>query len=99
MRQLCKSALKAAQPPADEDWVGPAHGCRGLLLRLGAPESSRGRTRLIVARCDVSYSGRLSAVLPEGAAADHGQEPRVGDGSRRPWRLQAEQLELDVVAP
>src|SRR5260370_22811342 len=33
---------------------------------MGPPESVRSRTmRLIVARCEVRYSGRLTAVLPE----------------------------------
>ena len=44
----------------------PTHGACGLRDEMGPPEPVRCATmRLIVARCEVRYSGRLNAVLPE----------------------------------
>jgi hypothetical protein len=49
--------------------------------------------RLIVARCSVAYTDRLTAHLPE-ALLDHAQGRRLGARARRRGRLQA--LELDL---
>ena len=44
----------------------PTHGAGGLRDEMGPPEPVRcASMRLIVARCEVRYSGRLNAVLPE----------------------------------
>jgi endonuclease len=44
----------------------PTHGACGLRDEMDPPEPVRCATmRLIVARCEVRYSGRLNAVLPE----------------------------------
>ena len=49
--------------------------------------------RLVIARCSVDYAGRLTAHLPAGRPADHGQGRRLRRHPRRRRRLQAAQLD------
>ena len=70
--------------------VGPADGHAPTLSDPGLLVAA---VRLIVARCEVRYTGRLTAVLPEALAAADAQVRRVGDGARRHRRLQAAELD------
>ena len=49
--------------------------------------------RLVIARCSVDYAGRLTAHLPVGHPADHGEGRRLRRHPRRRRRLQAAQLD------
>ena len=43
--------------------------------------------RLLVARCEVAYTGRLTAFLPEAVRLLHAQVGRLGARARRQRRL------------
>ena len=69
-------------------------GCRPLVRVPFVP------MRLIVARCEVDYSGRLSAQASRGPAPDHGQERLAGAmvDADTGW-LQAAELDDAAVRP
>ena len=55
--------------------------------------------RLIVAGCEVTYTGRLAqALLPEALRLIMVKSDRLADGARRDRRLQAAELQLDQLA-
>ena len=78
--------------PASPPRPHPAPHAPPPLIRARAAGRVAG-VRVVVARCSVDYDGRLSAHLPEAAAADHGQGRRVRGRARRRRRLQAAQLD------
>ena len=58
-----------------------------------APEPSVPPMRLIVARCEVAYAGRLAHGPADGRAPARAEGGRVDDGARRQRRLQAAELD------
>ncbi len=68
-------------------------GTKLVAHKSSASDHRVGPMRLIVARCEVRYSGRLDRAAARGAAADHRQGRRIGARARRRRWLQAAQLD------
>ena len=78
-----------SNPPA-QTRVAPSRRSR---VGSARPPVRCSAVRLIVARCEVTYTGRLTAVLPEALRLVMVKSDGGGDGPRRHRRLQAPELD------
>ena len=81
-RSSRRAPSRSASAPADRARSSVSRRCEAVASM-----------RLIVARCEVRYSGRLNAVLPEALRLLMIKSRRLGDGPRRHRRLQAAELD------